>query len=359
MKKIPFSEDELKVVKMEPTRAGDRPVYNYPVSRKEAYYSAVLNKEPLWFITGNECVTFCPSVIPDHVARAFVFEAEPKEKSGGIDMFGVEWEYVPVAGGSMVKGGNPLLEDANDWKEVIKFPDIESWDWEGSKELNKNFLSSDKFNKITLLNGCWFERLISFMDFAGAAMAMIDEDQEDALKELMHATTDLYIKIIDKCFATYENLDGVSIHDDWGSQQSPFFSEEAARNIILPEMKRLVSHIHDMGKVIELHSCGHNESRCHIFVEAGFDAWAPMSMNNCTELFDKYGDKICISLSDYKCPVDLTTLTEEEQRQAARDFVDRYVVPGKPVAMGMATSWMTPAYREALYKASRIKYQGE
>ena len=41
---------------------------------------------------------------------------------GGPDMFGIEWEYVPVAGGSMVRPGTPLLEDANDWNQILKLP---------------------------------------------------------------------------------------------------------------------------------------------------------------------------------------------------------------------------------------------
>ena len=48
-------------------------------------------------------------------------------------MFGVDWEYIPVAGGSMIRPGKPLLKDANEWYEKVKFPDIESWDWENNE----------------------------------------------------------------------------------------------------------------------------------------------------------------------------------------------------------------------------------
>ena len=69
----------------------------------------------------------------------------------------------------MVKPGNPLLEDVNDWKEKIVMPDIDSWDWAGSAAQNKEYLSNGNNNLFWLLNGCWFERLISFMDFEEAA----------------------------------------------------------------------------------------------------------------------------------------------------------------------------------------------
>jgi hypothetical protein len=29
-------------------------------------------------------------------------------------MFGIEWEYVPQVGGSMVRPGKPFVEDANE-----------------------------------------------------------------------------------------------------------------------------------------------------------------------------------------------------------------------------------------------------
>lgn len=64
--------------------------------------------------------------------------------------------------------------------------------------------------------------------------------------------------MIDKCVRYYD-VDGFCIHDDWGSQRAPFFSEAAARDIILPEMKRFTEHVYSYGKFVELHSCGHVE----------------------------------------------------------------------------------------------------
>ncbi len=359
MKPVAFDEKELRVVGTEKTFTGsDVPLFDTPISLKEGCVLAMRDKKPWWIQTGVEQTTFCPSVIPDHVARGFCFEAVPvpRERFGGKDMFGIEWEFIDVAGGSMVKPGAPLLEDANDWKDVIHFPDIDSWDWEGSAEMNREYLSSDKANTMMLLNGCWFERLISFMDFEGAAMALMDEDQEDALKELIHEMTSLYIRIIDKCCAVY-NLDGFQIHDDWGSQMAPFFSEKIARTFFLPEMKRLVDHVHEKKMYIELHSCGHLEKRCNIFVEAGFDAWHPMPMNDTVSLFETYGDKIMIGVvNDKPFPPDAS---EEEQRACAREFAQRFCKPGKPVSFSLFyndPSQATPAFREELYKVSRELY---
>ena len=201
--KIPFNEKEMEVVAQMPAFGGGTiPVFNYPISTTELAKRTFCDKEALWILNGSETGFFCPSVIPDHVARGFVFEAvpTPREKFGGKDMFGLNWKYIDVAGGSMSEG--KLFDDANDWREYVHFPDIDSWDWEGSAEMNKEYLASGP-KILWMLNGCWFERLISFMTFEGAAMALLDDDQLDAIKELIHETTSLYMRIVDKCCQYY------------------------------------------------------------------------------------------------------------------------------------------------------------
>src|SRR5690554_6546283 len=90
------------------------PLYDFPVRRREAYIAA-MKKKPIWQVTNLETRMITPKANPDNVARAFVFEDTPMKPLDGPvkDMFGIEWVYVPVAGGSMVKPGKPYLRDAN------------------------------------------------------------------------------------------------------------------------------------------------------------------------------------------------------------------------------------------------------
>lgn len=360
MSRPEFNEKELNIVSEFPDFFGNMvPVYNYPISMREAVVATYRDKNPWWILTDVETNTFTPSVIPDNGARGFVFEGQPypREKFGGKDMFGVEWVYVDVAGGSMVKPGNPFLNEISEWHDKIVFPDIDSWDWEGSSQMNKEYLSNGKANVLTFLNGCWFERLISFLDFEEAAVALVDDEQIDDVKELVHKLTDLYIRLVDKCVEYYD-LDGFEIHDDWGSQRSPFFSADAAREIFLPEMKRFVDHVHSKGKFCNLHSCGHIEDRCDVFTDAGFDGWLPMPMNDTLKLYETYGDRITIGAVETD-PYDPATASEEEQRAAARRFVEKFTKEGKVAVFSPfynKPGMLSPAFREELYKASRIRY---
>ena len=120
-------------------------------------------------------------------------------------------------------------------------------------------------------------------------------------------------------------------------------------------MKQITDHIHSKGRVASLHSCGHNDARVQVFIDAGFDEWQPQDMNDIKWLYENYGDKIVLAV--WPDRTDLAQLSEEEQREEARKFVDFYTQPGKPVTMGFAAfSRITPAFQDEVYRYSRKVY---
>jgi hypothetical protein len=42
----------------------------------------------------------------------------------------------------MVRPGKPFIEDANEIKDKVVWPDIDAWDWEGCAKANAEYLSS-------------------------------------------------------------------------------------------------------------------------------------------------------------------------------------------------------------------------
>lgn len=351
MPKIPFSEEELVPrgkYYVAGHAEGGKNKFSTPISPKENMKLLLEGKTPLWMPNGD-LITITPEIVPDNVARAFVQEENPTERKGGPDMFGREWVYEEIAGGSMVVPGNPILEDANDWKDVIKFPDVDSWDWEGSKKRNEAYCSGDDPVWFVQFSGL-FERLISFMDFEPAAMALIDEDQEDAVKELFEALTDTYIKIIDHAIEAY-HIDGYLFHDDWGSQRSPFFSANTWREMIAPYVKKMVDYCHSKGIIFELHSCGCTEMIADAITSIGIDMWRPQPMNNVKKMFELYGDRIKFGI---RGPLFRPGDPADIQIKAAQDMVAEYNVPGKYVFTSSA--FETNVFRAALYEASRKAY---
>lgn len=339
---IPFSPNELRIVEETPGFMGTTiQVRNYPVSPRQNYDALYFERKPFWMPGGGDSRMFGCPMYSNNLGRG--------GREDSIDCFGIKWQYVPDAGGSIVHPGSPLLEDVNDWRDVIKMPNIDEWDWAAAAE--GSVIDLRYSSQMTFVNGFWFERLISFMDFIPAAIALIDEEQIDAIKDLFAATTELGCKLVDKFCEYFPALDGFNVHDDWGAQKAPFFSQEVAYELFVPYMKQLTDHIHSKGRVATLHSCGHNADRVQCYIDGGFDQWAPQTMNDIKMLYREYGDKLIFSV--WPDPIDWENSTEEEQRAHARKFVEEYNQPGKPSILGYGVRNMTPAFLEEVYIHSR------
>lgn len=353
---IPFDKKELEVMGKQMLRTintkNEVSIYNYPTTPREAY-RGMFNGRPVWISYLVETQYVMPYIIPDNVARGLASDiALTNEQKGGPDMFGIEWQFIPQVGGSMVRPGKPLLEDISQWREKVKFPDVDSWDWEGASKRWKERHDPNKAQMAMLHNGFWFERLISFMDFENAAIAMITEQEE--LNELFTATTDVACKIVDK-FVEYFDLDSVNVHDDWGTMKSSFFSPACCAEVIVPHMRRFTDYCHSKGLICDLHSCGKIDNQIDNILAAGWDSWTPMSICDTSALYEKAGDKMILGVMPEI--FDPATTTEEEQRQYARNFVDKFCHPGKIAKYSIyGIELLTPAFLEELYVYGRKRF---
>ena len=195
-----------------------------------------------------------------------------------------------------------MLEDMNDWEDVLVWPDLDSIDWEDVGRVNREYLDTPQSNEIHILSGSW-ERLMSLMDVSGAAMALIDEDQADALQRFLTKYTDFIIDYIGR--------------------------------------------LNSQGMYYEQHSCGNCTKLAHLYVEAGVDLWWPQPMNDFDKLLEMAeGTRLHIAMDSPISPF----ATEEEARQAAREWFAAY--GDKQVTMVS----MHPAFSEELYKLSRIAF---
>lgn len=76
----------------------------------------------------------------------------------------------------------------------------------------------------------------------------------EELGELYARQADWTIKYADRCIDL--GADMIHISDDWGSQRSLMFNPKLWWEIIYPNMKRVVDHVHARGKFASLHSDG-------------------------------------------------------------------------------------------------------
>lgn len=344
IRKPEFSPRELEIVDSKTSMfGGEYKMFNTPISYRENYIAHYASKEPWYAAVHSESVSMSSPDYQNNLSRPY--------KKDMVDCFGVQWKWVEEVGGSITPGGNPVFADANEWRDKIKMPDIDSWGWEeAAKAIPDNRFACN----FTLLNGFWFERLISLMDFENAAIALVDDDQKDAIKDLFEELTNLGIRLVDKFCEYWPCIDFFTLHDDWGSQKAPFFSDEVAREMFLPYMKELVSHIHSKGRFVTLHSCGHVEDRIDIFIESGLDGWQGQKMNDIRGLYEAYGDKIVLEA----WPKDFDVNDDAAAIESAKDYVDFFCNPGKTALLGYncGDALKSEAFRATLYEYSRKKF---
>lgn len=334
---------------------GRMPRLDTPVSFRDNFLSMLNGEAPLWIpYYATDVQMFNPRLIPDNIARAMVVDAESGEglEKGGLDMFGVEWIYEPTVGGSMVKPGNPKCPDICEWEKYITFPDLDKWDWENSSKVNAPYLSNDRLNDLTIFSGL-FERLISFCDFEGAAMALLDEEQQEAVHRLFDKLADFYDDYIGR-INKYFNVNIIQFHDDWGSQRAPFFSLATCREMLVPYLKRIADSCHKHGMYFHLHCCGKNEMIVPAMIEAGVDIWIPQPMNDIEFLIKNFGDKIILGVNPQKVVEDID---EEKARELCETYVKSTLIVPKPRVLCFASSQIrtpnTMKVLKYLYPVSR------
>lgn len=348
MEKIPFDKKELEVFAPDFTGPDTR-----PITPRENMELFLRGETPCWMpMDTYDILCFRPRMHPDNYATHLICDADPKpEYASNIakGWFGLEWQFVPKVGGATVRPGHPMLEDMSDWESVIKMPDLDELDWERSAEINRSFLENEtKMREIGCLSGLW-ERLISLMDVENAAVALIDEEQQEGVHRFFSALCDMYDELIDR-YAKYYKLDMLLMHDDWGSQRAPFFSLDTCREMIAPYLKRVVDACRRNGLHFELHSCGKNEALVPAMLDAGVELWCGQELNDFDMLSQKYaGEPIAFGA---RLPEAEPGVTEAGLMAIAEEFFEKY----RTRRVIASARRIDPRLAACLYEVSRKYY---
>lgn len=366
-----FDEKELQVIGTHYCGAGQmfgnmgiqlpeqEPLYDRPITAKENFRLLFTGKKPYWVPAAGwafcDVNVFRPRMNPDNVATHLIFDSEPAYQYDSDTIksswFDLDWVYVSVAGGATVQPGSPKVPDINRWEEYISMPDLDAMDWEGCAEKNKEYLNTPQMNQLGILSGFW-ERLMSLMDVDNAAMALIDEDQQEGVHRFFDRYADLLIDYIDRMKKCCD-IDCVLIHDDWGHQNGPFFSISTAREMLVPYLRRVTDAVHARGMFFELHSCGKNEALVPAYIEAGVDMWCGQPINDMAMLAKKYKDQpFVFGMPDPAIP---EGASDAEVEGLAEQWFEEF----KDCRVATAFMAANPVFMNALYRVSRRAWEGE
>ncbi len=224
----------------------------------------------------------------------------PPFAQDGKDWFGVEWKREDNINAIAVDHTKPpVLEDIYDWREVVKWPDLDAFDWSKAQEWD-HLDQVDRENQmleVFCVNGP-FERLHMLMGFENALCSLITDPEE--VTEFLDAFMEYKLKLLEKMKEVY-NPDIIMFHDDWGTQKAPFMSPETWRELIKPQIQKAIDKCHELGMYYEHHSCGNIELFVPDFVEMGMDAWQGQEINDIPRLKKETDGKLAFhAMPDYQ-----------------------------------------------------------
>lgn len=206
----------------------------------------------------------------------------------GYDVFGVHWTQA-ARSCHYTLGQKPQYEDIENWRESVRFPNVEKFDWEPFRKAAENVDRENKAVCVTLFVGL-MERASTLTSFENCLMDAITSPED--FSDLMGAIADYKIRVINK-IAEIAKPDVYHLHDDWGTNLSTFMSPELWRQVIKPHTKRMYDAIHNVGAIVSQHSDGNIASLIPDMIEMGAEAWhGQEECNDMPALEKKYGDKL-------------------------------------------------------------------
>ena len=158
------------------------------------------------------------------------------------------------------------------------------------------FLEDAKGKNAYRLGHFWYMFFERHWSLRGMENALTDfYDYPESVHKLYGALADFYCGVIERA-KKEQNVDGMFISDDLGTQAGPMFSEEIFVEFFKPYYKKVFDLCHSLGIQFWLHSCGNIERFIPHFVEIGLDVLHPIQKYTMDErkIAQQFGNKICI-----------------------------------------------------------------
>lgn len=117
----------------------------------------------------------------------------------------------------------------------------------------------------------------------------------DELRELYRRQAEWTVAFADQCIDA--GVDMIHISDDWGSQKDMLFSPKTWRELICPNLKTVVDHVHKRGAFVSLHSDGCIAKVTNGVAQLGIDVLHPWQENAGMPLslyLENYADRFAL-----------------------------------------------------------------
>lgn len=318
------------------------------LSYRENTLLAYQHKEPEFFPMARDMDTCAP--------RGMDFIRESISVPGtATDWFGQSWTFEPNIGGANPTPGMHLVPDITRWKEYMKFPDLSKLDWEGyAARDTAKWDREHKLSRVMVGFGLW-ERMFSVMDFRDALMALVEEPE--CCYEFFSAVADHKIRLY-QYLIKYYKPDILIMHDDYGSGAGMFMAPETWRELIKPNLQKVINCIVEAGVIYEHHCCGYFAPIVGEIADMGCSATNTMHISNHpAELKKKVGYKMCFVGGFDTQFMDKPETTEAQIRESIDNTIDELAPGGSWVAQaGLKTKERNSIVNDELIRYGSTKY---
>jgi uroporphyrinogen decarboxylase len=185
------------------------------------------------------------------------------------------------------------IKSPADWPAIRErlAPDLKRIDWASAWRSYQSAREQGKY--IVFENGLGYDLLQSYVRSEQLLNFMALEPA--FVKEMVDATSDLYIATLDMMLKEGFAFDGAWVWNDMGYRNSSLFSPAMYREIIAPADAKRNAFCHERGLQTILHSCGCVKGLLPSLIDAGFDCLQPLEVKagmDLRELKPAYGGRI-------------------------------------------------------------------
>ena len=247
------------------------PKFDLPISPKENFYRAARRDRPRWVpFPAADLQEKHMCHLADHGPAGVQLGPDLSAKAARYeyaDPFGNRWTFDRNAGGACMTPGTRVCDDILNWEQAVRFPDYHEFDLADTAAawLRESY-DPEKPLHIDIFHGP-FQALSDLLGgFAEALEAMFVEPE--ASRAFFDRFADWMIWWIDTLSALYP-VDMFTVHDDWGTEKDAFFSPDMMERLLFEPTKRIIDHVHGLGKLYQFHCCGRVEKFLPAFCALG------------------------------------------------------------------------------------------
>ena len=249
---------------------------------------------------------------------------------GGKDMWGVTYRGTEgTAQATMPDTRMIMLEDIDDWRDVIKCPSVpkpEEIDWDKVYNDAVNMFHVDR--SVTAVKTTPaimpFQQLVALMGFEGGLMALASDPDE--VLNMLHYMVDFLEPYYTKYIDVFKP-DLWYIVDDTAAKTAPFFSPETYKKVFKPIYERLAKPANERGIPLIFHNCGYIEPFIDDMYDFGVRLIEPtQTANDMQKLKEKYKGKMGFIGGwewQTRMPKNYPEYDEEELRAGVREVIDK------------------------------------